>query len=51
MKKLFTLFCTGLLFIACDQQTKNETDMEFTDNVKVALADSGRYRFEQSSVD
>ena len=42
MKKLFTLLCIGLLFMACAQQTKNETDMEFTDNVKVALADSGR---------
>ena len=42
MKKLFTLLCIGLLFTACAQQTKNETDMEFTDNVKEALADSGR---------
>ena len=41
MKKLFTLLCIGLLFTACAQQTKNETEMEFTDNVKVALADSG----------
>ena len=42
MKKLFTLLCIGLLLTACAQQTKNETDMEFTDNVKEALADSGR---------
>ena len=42
MKKLFTLLCIGLLFTACAQQPKNETDMEFTDNVKEALADSGR---------
>ena len=42
MKKLFTLLCIGLLFTACAQQTKNETVMEFTDNVKEALADSGR---------
>ncbi len=42
MKKLFTLLCIGLLFTTCARQTKNETDMEFTDNVKEALADSGR---------
>ena len=42
MKKLFTLLCIGLLFTACAQQTKNETEMEFTDNVKEVLADSGR---------
>ena len=42
MKKLFMLLCIGLLFTACAQQTKNETDMDFVDNVKEALADSGR---------
>ena len=42
MKKLFILLCIGLLFTACAQQTKNETDMDFVDNVKEALADSGR---------
>ena len=42
MKSLIPLLCIGLLFTACAQQTKNETEMEFTDNVKVTLADSGR---------
>ena len=42
MKSSIPLLCIGLLFTACAQQTKNETNMEFTDNVKEALADSGR---------
>ena len=34
MKKLFMLLCIGLLFTACAQQTKNETDMEKTSTVR-----------------
>ena len=33
--------CTSLMLTACGQQNKNETTMEFTDNVQVALANSG----------
>ena len=32
---------TCLMLIACGQQNQKETNMEFTDNVKMALADSG----------
>ena len=42
MKSSIPLLCIGLLFTACAQQTKNKTEMEFTDNVKEVLADSGR---------
>ena len=31
-----------MMLIACGQQNQKETNMEFTDNVKMALADSGR---------
>ena len=42
-KSLFSLLATSLLLVACGPSTtKNETDMEFVDQVKVALADSGR---------
>ena len=30
------------MLTACGQQNKNETTMDFTDDVQVALADSGR---------
>ncbi len=40
-KKLFSLLCAGLMLTACGQQNKNETTMDFTDDVQVALADSG----------
>ena len=39
--KLFSLLSIGLMLTACGQQNKNETTMDFVDNVKVALADSG----------
>ena len=41
MKKSISLLCIGLLFTACAKQTKHEMDMDFVDDVKVALADSG----------
>ena len=40
-KKLFSILCAGLILTACGQQNKNETAMDFTDDVQVALADSG----------
>ena len=40
-KKLFSILCAGLMLTACGQQNKNETTMDFTDDVQVALADSG----------
>jgi len=40
-KQLFSLFCAGLMLTACGQQNKQETTMDFVDNVKVALSDSG----------
>jgi len=39
--KLFLLLSIGLMLTACGQQNKQETAMDFIDNVKVALADSG----------
>ena len=43
MKKiLFSILCAGIMLTACGQQNKNETTMDFTDDVQVALADSGR---------
>ena len=37
-----TMFCLAMMLVACGQQTKQEkTTMEFTDQVKTALADSG----------
>ena len=41
-KQLFSFLCAGLMLTACGQQNKQETTMDFVDNVKVALADSGR---------
>ena len=41
-KKQFSILCIGLILTACGQQNKNETTMDFTDDVQVALADSGR---------
>ena len=42
MKKiLFSILCAGIMLTACGQQNKNETTMDFTDDVQVALADSG----------
>ena len=41
-KKLFSLLCAGLMLTACGQQNKNETTMDFTDDVQVALADTHR---------
>ena len=40
-KKQFSILCIGLILTACGQQNKNETTMDFTDHVQVALADSG----------
>jgi len=40
-KKLFSILCAGLMLTACGQQNKNETTMDFTDDVQVALANSG----------
>ena len=39
---IFIMLGACLMLIACGQQNQKETNMEFTDNVKVALADSGR---------
>ena len=41
-KILFSIVTSCLMFTACGHQPQNETNMEFTDNVKEALADSGR---------
>ena len=41
-KKQFSILCIGLILTACGQQNKNETTMDFTDDVQTALADSGR---------
>ena len=41
-KSTVGFICAGLMLTACAQQTKNETNMEFTDNVKEALSDNGR---------
>ena len=38
-KKQFSILCIGLILTACGQQNKNETTMDFTDDVQVALAD------------
>ena len=40
MKAKLLLF--SLLLAACGQQNQKDNDMKFTDNVQVALADSGR---------
>ena len=40
-KQLFSLLCIGLMLAACGQQNKQETTMDFVDNIKVALSDSG----------
>ena len=36
------MLCLAMMLVACGQQNQKETNMEFTDNVKMALADSGR---------
>jgi len=41
-KNIITLFCCSLMLAACGNQTKIKEDMNFVDNVKTALADSGR---------
>ena len=33
-KKLFSILCAGLMLTACGQQNKNETTMDFTDDVQ-----------------
>ena len=38
---LFSLSCAGLMLTVCRQQSKQQTTMDFVDNVKVALSDSG----------
>ena len=40
-KQLFSLLCAGLMLTACERQNKQETTMDFVDNVRVALSDSG----------
>ena len=40
--KNVTMLCLAMMLVACGQQNQKETNMEFTDNVKMALADSGR---------
>ena len=40
-KQLYSLLCAGIMLTACGQQNKQETTMDFVDNVKVALSDSG----------
>ena len=40
-KQLFSLLCAGLMLTACERQNKQETTMDFVDNVSVALSDSG----------
>ena len=40
-KQLFSFLCAGLMLTACGQQNKQVTTMDFVDNVKVALSDSG----------
>ena len=42
MKNFLYLTALALGLAACEQQNKNVTDMDFVDDVKVALADSGR---------
>ena len=41
-KQLFSFLCAGLMLTACGQQNKQETTMDFVDNVKVALSGSAR---------
>ena len=42
-KNYVTMLCLAMMLVACGQQTKQkETTMEFTDQVKEALADGGR---------
>ena len=36
-KKQFSILCIGLILTACGQQNKNETTMDFTDDVQTAL--------------
>ena len=39
---IFFVLGACLMLIACGQQNQKETNMDFTDHVKMALADSGR---------
>ena len=41
-KNIIVLLGLGMLLTACGPQTEKEKNMDFVDNVKVALADSGR---------
>ena len=41
-KNIFTLLSLGLMLVGCGQQTQKESGEVFTDNVQLALADSGR---------
>ena len=41
-KNYMMMLCLGLLLVACGHKEKSENKMETVDNVKVALADSGR---------
>ena len=41
-KNIFTLLSLGLMLVGCGQQTQKESGEAFTDNVQLALADSGR---------
>ena len=38
-KQLLSLLSICLMLMSCGQQNKQETTMDFVDNVKVALAD------------
>ena len=39
---ILILLSSCLLFAACGNQTQEKSEMDFTDDVKVALADSGQ---------
>ena len=41
-KNIISLLSLGLVLVGCGQQTQKESQQEFVDNVKLALADSGR---------
>ena len=41
LKKSISLLCIGFALMGCNEQDKRETEQEFVDNVRVALADSG----------
>ncbi len=50
-KQLLSLLSICLMLMSCGQQNKQETTMDFVDNVKVALADSGHINLGQPPVD